>query len=319
MPGTRLDLREVVRRVAVQHELAHLDQGVVGVRPHLGQVERVEAVRRGVRVGHHLDVQRPRRELAALDGVPQVGAVRVGVLAGDLRGLLRGQGLDALVGLEVVLHPEALAGGVLPQVRVRAVAVLVAPRLRDAPVAHQPRHLVRGLRLQRPEVPLHVVVAAAGVGAALLRADEVRELDRVAQEEHRRVVADDVVVALRRVELQRETARVTPGVGRAELTGDGGEAQQRLGLDVGLEQGRFGEAADVLGRLEVAEGTATLGVHDPLGHPLPVELGVLLDQVVVLQQDRAVGAEGQRVVVARDRDACVVGGGTRFGHAGSSF
>jgi hypothetical protein len=69
--------------------------------------------------------------------------------------------------------------------------------------------------------------------AALLRADEVLELHRVAHEEDRRVVADHVVVALAGVELQREAARVAPGVGAAALAGDGGEADQGVGLDPG--------------------------------------------------------------------------------------
>jgi hypothetical protein len=50
---------------------------------------------------------------------------------------------------------------------------------------------------------------------ALLAADEVRELHGVAQEEDRGVVADQVVVALGRVELQREAAHVAPRVGGA--------------------------------------------------------------------------------------------------------
>ena len=52
MPGTMfdgregglLDLGEIVLRVAVQLHHADLDQRIVGVRPDLGQVERVVAV-----------------------------------------------------------------------------------------------------------------------------------------------------------------------------------------------------------------------------------------------------------------------------------
>jgi hypothetical protein len=72
----------------------------------------------------------------------------------------------------------------------------------------------------------------------------VRELHRVAEEEHRGVVADHVVVALGGVELEREAADVAPGVGGAQLTGDGREPQQRLGLGAGLEDGGLGVGAD---------------------------------------------------------------------------
>ena len=53
-------------------------------------------------------------------------------------------------------------------------------------------------------------------------------------------------------------------------------------------------------------GTATLGVGLPLDDALPVELRHLLDQVVVLEQQRTVGPDGQRVLVARDADAGVI-------------
>ena len=224
--------------------------------------------------------------------------MEVGVLAGDLRGVVVGESLDALVAVEVVLHPVLLAGLVDPEVGVRPVAVHVAVGLRDAAVTHQVGHLVRRLGVQAPEVPLHVVVAQAGAAATLLRADEVRELHRVADEEDRGVVADEVVVALGRVELQREAARVAPGVGGALLAGDGGEARQHLGLHAGLEERGLGVLRDVLGGLELTERTRALGVHVALRHALAVEVRHLVQEVDVVQQDRAVGADRQRVAVA---------------------
>ena len=136
---------------------------------------------------------------------------------------------------------------------------------------------MRRLRGERPEVPLHVVVAQVVVRAALLRADEVLELQRVAQEEHRGVVPDHVVVALGRVELQREAARVTPGVGAAPLPGHGGEPDEGVRGGAGLEHRGLGVGADVLRHLEVAERAAALGVRLPLRDPLPVEVRHLLD------------------------------------------
>ena len=84
---------------------------------------------------------------------------------------------------------------------------------------------------------------------------------------------------------------------------------QRVGGRAGLEDGGLGVLADVLGDLEAAEGAAALGVGLALGDPLPVELRHLLDEVVVLQQDRAVGADGERVLVAGDADAGIGRGG----------
>ncbi len=53
MPGTTLagvnaallDVREIVRRVAVQLDRADVDQRIVFLRPHLRDVERIEAIR----------------------------------------------------------------------------------------------------------------------------------------------------------------------------------------------------------------------------------------------------------------------------------
>ena len=108
--GRLLDVGEVVLGVAVEHQPADLVQRVVAVRPDLGHVEGVEVV--ALRLGgrHDLHLERPGGELAAVDRLVQVHLVRVGVLAGQRRGLLRGQALDALVGLEVVLDEELLAG-----------------------------------------------------------------------------------------------------------------------------------------------------------------------------------------------------------------
>jgi hypothetical protein len=149
------------------------------------------------------------------------------------------------------------------------------------------------------------VVAQVVVGAALLATDEVLELHRVPQEEHRGVVADDVEVALGGVELHGEPARVAPGVGAAALARDRREPDQDVGRRAGLEDRGAGVGADVVSHLERAERAAALGVRLPLRDALAVEVGHLLEQVVVLQQDRPVRADSQRMLVAGDGDSGV--------------
>ena len=83
---------------------------------------------------------------------------------------------------------------------------------------------------KRPEIPVVVGAAQAGARIALDRVVEVREAQRVAEEEHRRVVADDVPVAFLGIELQRGAADVAFRVRRAALTGDGGEAHEHRRL-----------------------------------------------------------------------------------------
>ena len=144
------------------------------------------------------------------------------------------------------------------------------------------------------------------------------ELHRVADEEDGGVVPDHVVVALGRIELEGEAARVPPGVGAAPLPRHGGEPDQRVGPDAGLEYRRLGVGADVVRHHEMPERAAALGVRLPLRDALTVEVGHLLDQVVVLEQNRAVGAHGQRVLVALDQRAGIGRGRLDVCHRHSS-
>ena len=73
---------------------------------------------------------------------------------------------------------------------------------------------------------------------------------------------------------------------------------KRVRLRARLEHRRLGVGADILGHLEVSEGPGTLRVGLALRNPLPVEVGHLLDEVVVLQQDGSIGPHGERVLVA---------------------
>ncbi len=104
---------------------------------------------------------------------------------------------------------------------------------------------------QRDEVP-EVVVRRLGlrepaVGLRLHRVDQVGELDRVLDEEDRDVVADQVPVALLRVELDGEAAHVARQVEGALAAGDGREPHERRGALAGpLEEVGPGEVGQRL-------------------------------------------------------------------------
>ena len=164
------------------------------------------------------------------------------------------------------------------------------------------------LRQRGPEVPVVAGAAQVGAGIALDGVVEVGELERIAQEEDRRVVAHQVPVALLGVELHGKAADVTLGVGRAALAGHGGKADEEIGLlshlgeDLGL-----GIAGDVVGDGEGAVGAGTLGVHAALGDHLPVEVGEFLQEPDILQQHRAARSGGHDVLVVGDGSAGVGG------------
>jgi hypothetical protein len=281
MPGTKcpkiegrlLDVSEEVVGIAVEHELAHLDQRVVLVEPDLREIERVEAVARRLGVGHHLHLERPGREFAALDCRAQIPLMMLRVLAGDPRALPAGEAADPLVGLEVELHPETLAGVVHPLERVRAEAVHVAVARRDAAIAEQPGELVGRLRAPGEEIPDDLGLLLVGVGVVLLAVDEVGELERIADEEDRRVVAREVPVAVLGIELQRESARIAHAIGRAARARDGREAREHGRLLAHLVHHAHARVAGRRGARdgEVAVGARPDRVHHALGDPLAVE------------------------------------------------
>jgi hypothetical protein len=131
--------------------------------------------------------------------------------------------------------------------------------------------------------------------------DEVGELQRVADEENRRVVAGEVVVAFLGVELNGEAARVAHCVRGTAPTGDCAEAHEDLSRLADLaEESRSRVGRDVLGHFEVAEGARATRVHDALGDALAVEARQFLEQVHVLDEHRTAGTGRLRVLVVRD-------------------
>ncbi len=253
--GRLLDLGEVVLWVLVQIEDAHLDERVVLVKPDLGQVERVVRALGRVLFGHHLNEHLPAGEVALLDAVVEVTLVALATFADHGFGFGIGQVLDALLGVEVELHPVPLVLRVDEAEGVAAEHVHMSVAERDAALAHGDRDLVQRLGQRGPEVPVVLRAAQVGARVTLHRMVEVRELERVAQEEDRCVVANKVPVALLGVELNRGAADIALRVGRAALAGHRREAQEEVGLlaDRREELG-LGVLGDVMGHREGTVG-----------------------------------------------------------------
>ena len=84
------------------------------------------------------------------------------------------------------------------------------------------------------------------------------------------------------VKFERKATGIPDGVGVALLAGhrrETGELRVRLPTS---DKSRAGEPGDVLGDLEEPVSAAALGMDDPLGHPLPVEMLHLLNDIVVV-------------------------------------
>src|SRR5260370_34610522 len=108
---------------------------------------------------------------------------------------------------------------------------------------------------------------------------EVREPQRVAEEEDRRVVADDVPVALLGIELEGGAADVAFRIGGAALAGDGREAREHGRLLPDLRENlRLGAAGVVVRYGVVPDCGPSLGLHAPLRDHLPIRMLQLFAQ-----------------------------------------
>ena len=148
----------------------------------------------------------------------------------------------------------------------------------------------------------------AAIGLHLRGVDQVGKLDRVLNEEHRNVVADQVPVAVARVEFDRETAHVARRVDRSRAARDGGEPDEHLGPPaLLLEQVRPGDVGEAFVTFEITVRRGSARVDDTLGDALMVEMVDLLAIDMVLQQHGAARAGLELILIIRHGHA-VIGG-----------
>ncbi len=320
--GDLLGLGEEVVDSAVEHEAAHAANRDELLGDDLRGVEDVEVERVGELVVEQLEAQLPLREVAAVDRVPQIAPMEVGVGTVDLDRLVPHHRLHAQLRLPMELHERRLASGVDEAEAVHPETLHEPEGTGDRPVRHRPHDHVGRFGHQRDEVP-EVVVRRLRLGKAAVRGlldgvDEVGELDRVLDEEHRDVVADEIPVAFLRVELDGEAADVTGEVERSLVPGNRREAHEhRCSFAGALEQVGASEIAERLIRFEEPVGSEAAGVDDTFGDPLVIEVEDLLAEVEVLQQRRPTLARTQCVLVVGNRSPLlrrqpVLGAGRRL-------
>ena len=146
------------------------------------------------------------------------------------------------------LHKPRGPGGINEAEGVDPKALDHPQRTRDGAVGHHPHQHVHRLRAEGDEVP-EVVMGRSGLGETPVRfhlhgVDQVGELHGILNEEDRDIVADEIVVALRRVELHRKAPHIAREVRRAGPARHGGEPRKHLRLHRGILQERgFGDVA----------------------------------------------------------------------------
>src|SRR5690606_11352515 len=224
--GSLFDFGEEVVRITVQFQYPDLDERVIALGPDLGQVEGIQMIRTGFLLRHDLNVHLPAGEVAALNRVEQVTLRAFAVAANYFLCFSVRQVLDALLGAEMELHPKALVLCVDEAERVTAEQVHVTEAGGNAAIAHHDGDLVQGFGQAGPEFPVVLGTAHTGARVALHGVVQVRELERVTEEEHGRVVTDQVPVAFFGVKLHGDAADVALGIRRAALASHRGEASE---------------------------------------------------------------------------------------------
>lgn len=106
-------------------------------------VEGIVLVRHRLRFRHHLDEQRPAREVAGLDRAQQVPPVALAIIGDQCGGLGIGEVGNSLLRAEMEFHPHALIRRVDHREGVAAEAVHVAEAFRDTALGHHDRDLVQ--------------------------------------------------------------------------------------------------------------------------------------------------------------------------------
>ena len=222
--GDLLGLGEEIVDDAVENEAADGADRHLLLGDEFGRIEHVEfeLVREGV--VEQLNAEFPFGKIAAVDRIPQVAAMEIGVGAVDLDRLVPHHRLEALLGLPVEFDEGRFALRVDEAEGVDAEAFHRAKRAGDRAVRHHPHDHVEALGHQAHEIPEIVVgrlrLREGPIGLGLHRMDEVGEFHRILDEEDRDIVADEIPIAFLGVELHREAAHVACEVERAFRTRD---------------------------------------------------------------------------------------------------
>ncbi len=211
---------------------------------------------------------------------------------------------DTLLRFEMKLHPKAFIVRADKTEGMAAKAVHMPICGRNATVAHHHGDLMQRFGQERPKVP--VVLGRTHVGAriTLYGMVEVRELQRVAQKEDRRIVAHQVPVALFGIKLHGKTANVAFGVRRSTLARHRGKPHKHLSFLAYLRKHcRLGVGRNILRDGKRAKSARPLGVHTALRDHFPVKVGQFFQKPDILQQHRAARTCSDDIIIIDDRRA----------------
>ena len=305
--GDLLCLGEEIVDAAVEHQPADAAYRHLFLRNDLGGIEDVKCELVGEIVVEQLHPQLPFGEIAALDRVPQIAAMKVGVGAIDLERLVPYHGLQAELRLPVKLDESRFAPSI------------DHPEGMDA----EPFHEFERARIARSDIAHISMCVDSGISdtksqklsCALCACGKPRSGSSfTAWNRSGNFIASWMKKTgmllptspspLPGVKLDREAAHVAREIGGTFAARDGREAHESRRLLAGaLEDVGAGDVGERLVSLEKAMRAKASRMDDALRNALMVEVEDLVAQHKVFEQCRTARAGFQRVLVVGDRRA----------------
>ena len=114
-------------------------------------------------------------------------------------------------------HELALSRRIHQAKRVNAEPFHHAERPWNGPIGHNPHDHVKRLGHQRDEVPKRVMrrggLRKSSIGLCLNRVNQIGKLDCILNKEDRNIIANQIEIAFRGVELHRKAPHITRQIG----------------------------------------------------------------------------------------------------------
>mmetsp|Transcript_13876 Transcript_13876/g.28436 ORF Transcript_13876/g.28436 Transcript_13876/m.28436 type:complete len:222 (+) Transcript_13876:1148-1813(+) len=168
-------------------------------------------------------------------------------------------------------------------------------------VEKEGKHMA-ALWMMREEIPHPPPLLVLRSGVWFERVNHVWKLNSIANEEDREIVAYKIPVPFARVEFHRKSSWISQRLWRMTRVHHGGkpDSHRRLHPDL-AEHVCVGQVSDIMRDSENTLCGGPASVYHTFWDPFPVEICKLLDQMIVLQQNRTTRTHRQRVLVIRNR------------------
>uniref|UniRef100_A0A2P2MJD2 Catalase n=1 Tax=Rhizophora mucronata TaxID=61149 RepID=A0A2P2MJD2_RHIMU len=198
----------------------------------------------------------------------------------------------------VEFHIVSLSSLVDEHIGVNTRAVHVSIILRNTHIIKKEGEHVQTLGLMGEEVNNSPVLLNVRLGIWLKGMYHVREFNSITNKEDREIVSHKIKVALSGVKLHSKASRIPQGFWAATLMDDSGEADDNRCLNSrGTKEIGTREVRDIVRDFKESFGTCSPSMNNTFWNPLPVEVGKLFHQMIILEKNWTSRSNGERRVV----------------------